>query len=141
MTKKRKKECKHDLEEKELRIILFRCKKCGFSKKISGEKGWHYKKNIQYSGPFVGEEADYMILWERYPTPEETLALVKHLDGIFAKCSCKYSVATDPEQGEDIFAQIEASEAEDIALTFVRLIGPNIFQAIELLIPSPLIMH
>ncbi|MFX0124221.1 MAG: hypothetical protein ACFFAE_11335 [Candidatus Hodarchaeota archaeon] len=96
-------------------------------------KTFEHKNNIRYTGPFVGEEADYIILWQNYPTPEETLALVKHLDLTFASCGCKYSVSTEPAKGEDVFEQIEASEAEDLALTFVRLIGPSISQAIEVL--------
>ncbi|MHA2227237.1 MAG: hypothetical protein ACXAC8_18620 [Candidatus Hodarchaeales archaeon] len=96
-------------------------------------KTFNYKNNIRYTGPLVGEEADYVILWQKYPSAEETLALVKHLDIIFTKCGCKYSISTDPAKGEDVFAQIEESEAEDIAITFVRLIGPSISEAIEVL--------
>jgi hypothetical protein len=97
------------------------------------KKTFEFKNNVRYVGPFIGEEVDYMIRWERYPTPEETLALVKHLDNIFIDQGCKYFVSTDPEKGEDVFAQIEASIAADIALTFVRLIGPSISQAIDVL--------
>jgi hypothetical protein len=94
---------------------------------------FEYSENIAYSGPFVGEESDYEILWKKHPTTEETFALVKHLDKIFANFDCKYSISTEISKGEDVLTQIKASKSEDIAFTFVRLIGPSISQAIEML--------
>lgn len=96
-------------------------------------ENFEFGKNIAHSKPNVGEEADYKILWKRNPTTEETLALVKHLDEVLADCGCKYTVTSETVSGGDVLAQIEASKDEDIALTFIRLIGPSISQAIELL--------
>ncbi|MFX0182409.1 MAG: hypothetical protein ACFE95_04925 [Candidatus Hodarchaeota archaeon] len=96
-------------------------------------ENFEYGENIAHSRPNVGEDADYKILWKKYPTPEETLALVKHLDEVFADSGCKYAVTSETKGGGDILAQIETSKGEDVALTFVRLIGPSISQAIELL--------
>jgi hypothetical protein len=96
-------------------------------------ENFEYGENIAHSRPSVGEEADYKILWKKYPTAEETFALVKYLDEAFIDCGCKYAVTSETPSGEDIFTQIEASKDEDVALTFVRLIGPSISQAIDVL--------
>jgi hypothetical protein len=96
-------------------------------------ESFEHGENIAHLRPNVGEEADYIILWKKYPTTEETLNLIKHLDEILTDCGCRYTVTSETTSGGDIIAQMEASTEKDIALTFVRLIGPSIYQAIELL--------
>lgn len=89
--------------------------------------------NIAQALPYIGDEADFEIIWERIPTTEETFDLVKYLDKIFIDCKCKYTVTTISPAAKDVLSQLEASKEQDIALTFLRLIGPSISQAIEVL--------
>jgi hypothetical protein len=92
-----------------------------------------FKSRIHHSGVYIGEVADYEITWNEKPTNEETLALVKHLDEVFTRIKCRYTVTSSTPEMEDIFEQIESSTTEDIAITFVRIIGPSISSALDIL--------
>jgi len=105
----------------------------GLQKLDELEKNKDLRPRIKYSGIHIGEEADYEILWNEVPTPEESLDLVKYFDEIFTECNCRYTVSTNNPKAKDVIAQIEASKNQDIAFTFIRLIGPSISKAIEIL--------
>lgn len=105
----------------------------GLQKLDELEKNQDLRPRIKYSGIHIGEEADYEILWNEVPTPEESLDLVKYFDEIFTECNCRYTISTNNPKAKDVIAQIEASKNQDIAFTFIRLIGPSISKAIELL--------
>jgi hypothetical protein len=92
-----------------------------------------FSEKIKRSSLYVGEEADYELLWNKPPSPEETLDLVKHLDDIFEDCDCRYTVSTNIPDAIDVIAQLEQSKEKDLAFTFIRLIGPSVSQAISVL--------
>jgi hypothetical protein len=105
----------------------------GLEKLVNLEKNKEFGSKFDRSGLYIGEEADYELLWRKIPTSEETLELVKNLDRIFSDCDCRYTVSTNIPEAIDVIEQLEASKGKDIAITFVRLIGPSISQAIEIL--------
>ena len=74
--------------------------------KIDGD----FSENIKRSSLYVGEEADYELLWNKTPNPDETLELVKRLDDIFEDCDCRYTVSTSIPDAIDIIAQLEQSK-------------------------------
>ncbi len=92
-----------------------------------------YKDRILRSGIYIGETADYEIVWDNPLSAEDSLELVKYLDDLFSGFKCRYTVTTSNPKMDDVLKQLEASKKEDIALTFIRLIGPSISQAIALL--------
>ncbi|MCK4848189.1 MAG: hypothetical protein KAT16_04120 [Candidatus Heimdallarchaeota archaeon] len=100
-------------------------------KNLDESKEWKHK--ILYSGVCIGEKADLEISWKEVPTAKESFALVKYLDEVFLDNICRYTVTTSKPKMVDIFQQLEASDKKDIALTFLRLIGPSISQAITVL--------
>jgi hypothetical protein len=91
------------------------------------------KSRIHHSGVYIGEVADFEITWKEKPTIEETLVLVKHLDEVFREIKCRYTVTSSTLEMKDILEQIESSTTEDIAITFVRIIGPSISTALNIL--------
>ena len=100
-------------------------------KSLDESKEW--KPKILHSGEYIGEIADFEIIWKEVPTAEVIFALVKYLDEAFLDSTCRYTVTTNKPKMEDIFQQLAASKQNDLALTFLRLIGPSISQAIEVL--------
>ncbi|MFX0204578.1 MAG: hypothetical protein ACFFDT_01220 [Candidatus Hodarchaeota archaeon] len=97
------------------------------------DENTEFKSKIHHSGVYIGEVADYEIAWSEKPTDEETLALVKYLDEVFLKLKSRYTVTSSNPEMEDILEQIESSTTEDIAITFIRLIGPSISTALAIL--------
>jgi hypothetical protein len=100
-------------------------------KSLDESKEW--KPKILHSSTYIGETADFKIIWKEVPTAEVTFALVKQLDEAFLDSICRYTVTTSKPKMEDIFQQLSASKQNDLALTFLRLIGPSISHAIEVL--------
>ena len=92
-----------------------------------------FKNRILRSGVFVGETADYEIVWDNLLSANDSLELVKYLDDLFSGFKCRYTVTTSNPRMDDVLKQIKASKKEDIAITFIRLIGPSISQAIAIL--------
>ena len=41
MKQKHKKECQYPLEQKEIKVIYFRCKKCGYTKRVRAVRDWY----------------------------------------------------------------------------------------------------
>jgi hypothetical protein len=98
---------------------------------LDESKEW--KSKILHSSIYIGETADFKIIWKEVPTAEGIFALVKHLDREFLDSTCRYTVTTSKPKMEDIFQQLSASKQHDLALSFLRLIGPSISQAIDAL--------
>lgn len=97
------------------------------------EKNGDFSEKIKRSGLYIGEEADYELLWTKTPNSDDTLDLVKYLDEIFQNCECRYTVSTNIPDAFDILAQLEQSKGKDLAFTFILLIGPSVSQAINVL--------
>ena len=49
------------------------------------------------------------------------------------KSKCRYTVTSSAPDIKDILEQIESSTTEDIAITFIRIIGPSISTALDIL--------
>ncbi|MHA2073572.1 MAG: hypothetical protein ACW97X_03060 [Candidatus Hodarchaeales archaeon] len=105
----------------------------GLNKLEELDKNREFGDKIKRSGLYIGEEADFELLWAKTPSPDDTLELVKHLDDIFQDCECRYTVSTNLPKVIDILTQLEQSKEKDLAFTFIRLIGPSVSQAIEVL--------
>jgi hypothetical protein len=97
------------------------------------EESKEWKSKILHSGTYIGETTDYEIGWKAIPTSEEILVFVKYLDEVLTQNKCRYTVTTNTPGTEDIFQQIETTKKKDLALTFIRFIGPSISKAIEAL--------
>ena len=92
-----------------------------------------FETRIYHSGIYIGEIADFEIVWREEPPTEEVLSLVKYLDKIFSESKCRYTITSTKPDLDDVFDQIETSTTKDIALTFIRLIGPSISRALDIL--------
>jgi len=89
---------------------------------------------ISQARTYIGEEADFQFIWEAIPTTADVLSLLVLLDKIFeSECQAKYTVTTSSPETNDIIKRLNSSKVIGEAFSFLRLYGPNLSYAIEIL--------
>ncbi|MHA1443506.1 MAG: hypothetical protein ACTSR4_01985 [Candidatus Hodarchaeales archaeon] len=87
-----------------------------------------FNSKVKRMGSWIGEKADYEIIWKTPPTSEATLEVCKYLDDLLEPCKCRYSISTSIPGNLGLYDRLD--ESRNVTYSFLRIFGPRIFHAI-----------
>ncbi len=73
---------------------------------------------------------DYIFYWEKPPTPEPLLALIRHIDDAFTGTTARYSITTEGYYTRRLTAEIDRRALNTI-FSFIRIQGPSLTKALK----------
>jgi hypothetical protein len=88
---------------------------------------------IAMAKPYIGEIADYQFVWKEYPKKNDVITLIELLDDIFKENETRYTITTKVPESDVLIYNFDSPEVTGVAYTFLRLYGPSLAKAIEIL--------
>lgn len=93
-----------------------------------GNNGELGEKFVQ-SGPSIGFESDFDVLWKEDPSKEEILTLIEIIDKLLLDTKVRYSITSSTSLNIDELLDMTTEEAK--AYTLIRLYGPSISKGLK----------
>lgn len=88
---------------------------------------------IAQAKPYIGEEADFQFMWKDDPVKADVISLVELLDNLFTESEAKYTITTKVPETDVLIYNFDSPEVTGVAYTFMRIYGPSLGKAIEIL--------